>query len=446
MGRTAPLIPALRKQLKLHHVDKEIGERIMAEARSFALDPIRYNIGRFHVDIAHPPQYRPVEIQHTSLSDGMFQVPLVPGKQEVPEMERDPSPGKEADLGGSTYVPPSVMSVTSQDSIYRLSAIQTKKPEPSFTPEKPFSQLAALNFAGDVPPKKFKPKDHIPALPASDLMILPTTVPDPFHALITPLPHIPHTVAATTVLHLPPQESAVSAAATQPTGAREGVPVQHKQEVRRERADSAIADVAEPEAHTGHQTQDERQLVPYVQIQREGQVDDDRALQILRPRSSERSERRSTPSHNAPATRRRNWIRRLFSRHERSTMPDNSSQAARRGHPLRPPPSNYSSGGTWGHARASSHHHRYPELESGGGSGGSPPPRSPQQPCSDGDAGDHRKGSRKQSSQCSRSGDGGRWDGGSCRTYEDKAYVVSRKQGSRTRFALLSFNRRKYDE
>ncbi|KAH7395221.1 hypothetical protein DE146DRAFT_764965 [Phaeosphaeria sp. MPI-PUGE-AT-0046c] len=312
IGRTAPLIPALKKQLKLYHFDKEICEKILAEARSFAPDPIRYDIARAHVDTLHPPQYAPIEIHHASLSEGLSQAPSVHKKDEVQEMDCIASTKDEAHNLRASCVPvPSVVSVSSHNIPYVLSPDLTKSPAIPCAMETLMARASTMTLVGKCNPlRKLKKLDDILGFPVTGLMVFSTTVPDEFHTGRTLILHVPSaaaTAAANAALHPPPQEFAVTEVPTPSNETSQSMPVDSAGRVGCERPDLATADAVEPEVHRP--------------------VDDDRGLQIYLPRSSPRGEQKPSSSYITTVTKRRGWLHRLFHRIVRSAMHKGSSSS-----------------------------------------------------------------------------------------------------------------------
>jgi hypothetical protein len=73
VGRTAPLICELERQLDDARFDKHMKERILAEARSFEKNPIKHQPQRFLVSVSNPPQYPPLQVQQAYLPNGAAQ-------------------------------------------------------------------------------------------------------------------------------------------------------------------------------------------------------------------------------------------------------------------------------------------------------------------------------------------------------------------------------------
>jgi hypothetical protein len=69
VGRTAPLICELERQLDDARFDKHMKERILVEARSFEKNPIKHRPQRFLVSVSNPPQYQPLEVRQAYLSN-----------------------------------------------------------------------------------------------------------------------------------------------------------------------------------------------------------------------------------------------------------------------------------------------------------------------------------------------------------------------------------------
>lgn len=64
VGRTAPLIRELEKQLKRKSFPSDIKEKILLEVRAFVKDPIKHKPSIFRITTSTPPQYLPLEIRH----------------------------------------------------------------------------------------------------------------------------------------------------------------------------------------------------------------------------------------------------------------------------------------------------------------------------------------------------------------------------------------------
>jgi hypothetical protein len=71
VGRAAPLICELERQLNRWRFEKNVREKILAEARSFERDPIKHQPNRFMVSVSDLPKYPPLDVQR----------PPVPNKQ-----------------------------------------------------------------------------------------------------------------------------------------------------------------------------------------------------------------------------------------------------------------------------------------------------------------------------------------------------------------------------
>jgi hypothetical protein len=67
IGRTAPLICELERQMKRGGFGCDIKKKILAEARSFERDPIKHELHIFRISTSNPPQYPPLQVHHVVL-------------------------------------------------------------------------------------------------------------------------------------------------------------------------------------------------------------------------------------------------------------------------------------------------------------------------------------------------------------------------------------------
>lgn len=471
IGRTAPMISALIKQLKLYRFDKEIRERVLFEARSFAPDPLQYNITRFQVDIAYPPQYTPVEIQHASLLDGPFGFIPVLEKHEAHSADRIAEVKEASPTNCAPYGLPYAETVSSQDTLYGFKSTPAKDTKTLFEPQAPSaSSVKEMNFVGIPSPlQKLRYLDLMPVVPAPDLTVFLTEASDPSRLQSTPMPQFPNTAAtaaANAALHHPPPSSPPprSAAPIAPTLAeqiRESLPAEFSCSVRIERANSVIGERLQPEVPLVAWTQSEAQAQPQPQERPEvraepvvpanGDREQDRSLQL----PSTRQEQRAAPNRAESTTERTSWLRHIFGRRPQSAVPEPRSPPSRRTNLRTPRPPVYSEGGTWAYARTCSNRRCHaPAWPSNNDDDSRLPPSRPQHQLalpSRPDEGDDRRISERSPPHPPRgSGDGGagrpRRSLSACRGGERETWVGSRKKGSRTGFALMSFNKRRYDE
>jgi hypothetical protein len=90
VGRTAPLICELERQLNDVRFDQCVKEKMLAEARSFDKDPIKYQPQRFMVSLRNPPKYPPLDVQSAHLPNELMQ-------HHDPRRTSDVSPGSQND-------------------------------------------------------------------------------------------------------------------------------------------------------------------------------------------------------------------------------------------------------------------------------------------------------------------------------------------------------------
>jgi hypothetical protein len=85
VARTAPMISDLERQLKYSSFDRGVGRKVLAEARSFDRDPIRYRPCMFRVSVSKPSQYLPLEVHSTRTAGTPYRRVELP---EVRNLER----------------------------------------------------------------------------------------------------------------------------------------------------------------------------------------------------------------------------------------------------------------------------------------------------------------------------------------------------------------------